>query len=361
MKKIAIAFIPLLFIACSGEERKSVSPEKKDITESVYSSATVQPDSMYNVFSSVTGIMDESFVHEGDQVVVGQKLFQITNNNPKLNTENARLAMQIAEDNYEGDNPVLTDMLNEVKLAQLKLTNDSMNYQRQKSLWKDKIGSKAEYDAKKLQYETSKHTLEALQNKFERTSVQLRQQYQQAVNNYEASLTLTEDFTIESKIKGTVYAVHKNPGEIISAQQPIAMVGSSTYFVLELLVDEVDVVKLSLSQEALITLDAYKNKVFKAKVTKIYPQKNERSQTFKIEAVFIDAPDQLYPGLSGEANILISEKKGALVIPNVCLLEGNQVETTNGMVQVKIGLENLEFVEILEGLTTSDQVLYPED
>lgn len=274
MKKIALVIVTLAVLSSCGEdERKTVSPEVKTITESVYSSATVQPDSMYNVFSSVAGILEDNLVDESDQVVLGQKLFQITNNNPKLNTENAKLAMQIAKDNYAGENPVLTDMLNELKLAQLKLTNDSMNYERQKSLWSQKIGSKAEYDAKKLVHETSKHTYKTLRNKFERTSVQLKQQYQQAVNNYEASLTLTKDFTIESKIAGKVYAIYKNPGEIISAQQPIAMIGSSSDFILELLVDEVDVVKLALNQEALITLDAYKNKVFRATVVKIYPQK----------------------------------------------------------------------------------------
>lgn len=361
MKKIFYSSIALLLFACGGEERKSISPEIKTITESVYSSVTIQPDSMYDVFSSVTGILDNNMVNEGDEVKLGQDLFQITNNNPKLNTENAKLAMQIARDNYKGDNAVLTDLLNEVKLAQLKLTNDSMNFERQKNLWNQKIGSKAEFDTKKLQYEASKNTVKTLQNKFDRTSIQLKQQYQQAVNNYEASLTLTKDFTIQSKINGTVYAIYKNPGEIISVQQPVAMLGSSNKFIAELLIDEVDVVKLELNQEALITLDAYGDKVFKATITKIYPQKNNRSQTFKIEARFIDVPSKLYPGLSGEANILISQKENALVIPKSCLIDGNKVETEMGKIEVEVGLESLDYVEVLKGLTKTDKVFLPAE
>ncbi len=361
MKKIFYYSTALLLFGCGGEDRVSISPEIKTITESVYSSVTIQPDSMYNVYSSVTGILDKILVNEGDKVIMGQDLFQITNNNPKLNTENAKLAMQIAKDNYNGENPVLTDLLNEVKLAELKLTNDSMNYERQKNLWNQKIGSKAEFDAKKLQYETSKNTVKTLHNKFDRTSVQLKQQYQQAVNNYEASLTLTKDFTIESKINGTVYAIYKNPGEIISAQQPVAMLGSSNQFIAELLVDEVDVVKLNLDQEALITLDAYSEKVFRASVSKIYPQKNNRSQTFKIEARFIDVPEKLYPGLSGEANILINQKQQALVIPRSCLMEGNKVETETGLVEITVGLESLDYVEVLKGLSKNDKVFLPAE
>ena len=42
-------------------------------------------------------------------------------------------------------------MFNEIKLAQLKLSSDSINYVRQKNLWDQKIGSKIDYDNRKLQ------------------------------------------------------------------------------------------------------------------------------------------------------------------------------------------------------------------
>lgn len=361
IKNLTVIFLAIILFSCSEEVENTISPEFKTITESVYSSVTIQPDSMYEVFSSVTGILDKQFVDEGDTITIGQPLFQITNNNPKLNTQNAKLAMDIARDNYKGENPMLTDLLNEVKLAQLKLANDSINFVRQKNLWNKKIGSKIDYDNRKLQYETSKNTVQTLQNKFTRTSIQLKQQYQQAINNYEASLSLTNDFTIESKIKGTVYAIEKKPGEIISAQQPIAMIGHSKNFIAELLIDEVDIIKVKESQIALITIDAYGKKVFKAKITKIYPQKNNRSQTFKIEARFVDVPKKLYPGLSGEANILISEKPNVLTIPKAYLVDDNHVKTENGLVEITTGLESLSLIEVLSGITEDDIIYFPEE
>ena len=361
VKKIFFILLSISLISCSDEVDNTISPEIKTITESVYSSVTIQPDSMYEVFSSVTGILEQQLVNEGDTINIGQPLFQIINNNPKLNTQNAKLAMDIARDNYKGENPLLTDLLNEVKLAQLQLSNDSINFIRQKNLWNQNIGSKADFDNRKLQYETSKNMVKTLQNKFTRTSVQLKQQYQQAVNNYEASLTLTKDFTIESKIRGTVYSIEKKPGEIISAQQPIAIVGHSKDFIAELLIDEVDIIKLEEGQTALITIDAYGKQVFKAKITKIYPQKNNRSQTFKIEARFIDIPKKLYPGLSGEANILINEKADVLTIPKAYLLDENHVKTKNGVVEITTGLESLTLVEVLSGITKDDIIYFPEE
>ncbi|MDF1672957.1 MAG: efflux RND transporter periplasmic adaptor subunit [Vicingaceae bacterium] len=361
IRNLTLIFLTLILLSCSEEAENTISPEIKTITESVYSSVTIQPDSMYEVFSSVTGILDKQLVNEGDEVSIGQELFQITNNNPKLNTQNAKLAMDIARDNYKGDNAVLTDLINEIKLAQLKLSSDSLNYVRQKNLWNQKIGSKLDYDNRKLQYETSKSTVKTLLNKFSRTSSQLKQQYQQAINSYDASLTLTNDFTIESKIKGTVYSIYKKPGEIISAQQAIAMVGHSKDFIAELLIDEVDIIKLKKNQIALITIDAYGKKVFKANINKIYPQKNNRSQTFKVEARFVDIPEKLYPGLSGEANILISEKPNVLTIPKAYLIDETHVKTDNGIIEITTGLESLDLIEILSGITKDDILYFPEE
>ena len=101
IKRILIILLSSFLLSCSEESEITISPEIKTITESVYSSVTIQPDSMYEVFSIVTGILDKQLVNEGDLVTINQPLFQIINNNSKLNTENSKLAMDIARDNYK--------------------------------------------------------------------------------------------------------------------------------------------------------------------------------------------------------------------------------------------------------------------
>jgi hypothetical protein len=92
-------------------------------------------------------------------------------------------------------------------------------------------------------------------------------------------------------------------------------------------------------------------------VSKIYPRKDERSQTFKIEARFDEPPAILYPGLAGEGNIIIAVKENALTIPKELLLEGNKVMTPDGEVEVVPGLQDLERVEILEGIDAHTAIL----
>ena len=101
--------------------------------------------------------------------------------------------------------------------------------------------------------------------------------------------------------------------------------------------------------------------VFQAHVDKIIPKKDERSQTFKVEALFADAPEQLYPGLAGEGNVIVGNTERALTIPRSYLINGNRVRTDEGMVQVSVGLGNLEYVEILGGLSEETAILKPEE
>lgn len=358
MSIIKYTIVLLLIISC-GEQREKIFPKKVTLTESVYASVTVQPDSLYQVYAAVAGILDNNLVEEGDSVKKGTPLLQIINNTPKLNAENAKLSLQLARENYDGSSAVLKSLEDEIQSATWTFQNDSVNYFRQQRLWEQKIGSKVDYDNRKLTYELSRNNLNLLKSSYARTKNELRTQVQQALNNLKTSQIATEDFTVISKINGKVYALFKNPGEIVTTLEPLASVGSDATFIIELLVDEVDIVKLSLGQKVLVTLDAYQDQVFEAKVYKIYPRKEERSQTFKVEALFKDPPTKLYPGLAGEGNIIIAERSEVLAIPKSYLINGNQVQTEGDLVTVKIGLQNLDQVEILEGIDIKTPILKP--
>ena len=360
MKNFSLLFFSILFTMSCGNEEDKIHPTKQQLTEAVYSSVTIQPDSLYQVFSIATGILEDNLVEEGDLVLKGDAILQIDNNAPQLNTQNAKLALDLAKENYNGSAAILKGIKDEINAAKLKYTNDSVNYFRQKKLWEQNIGSKIDYDTKELNYKLSKNNLALLESRYERTKNELQTALRQAENNYQSSLINTNDFTISSKINGTVYSLLKNKGELVTTMEPLALIGSSSDFIIELLVDEVDIVKIELGQKVVVSLDAYEGQVFVAEISKILPRKDLRNQTFTVEALFDVPPAKLYPGLSGEGNIIIAEKENVLTIPKTYLTEDNQVVTDQGLITVKIGLENLEFVEILEGITAETEIYKPE-
>lgn len=360
MRYLIITVLSFILYSC-GEKQEKIFPQKTRLTESVYASATIQPDSLYQVYAAVGGILDRNLVEEGDNVLKGSPLVQIVNNAPKLNTDNAKLSLQLARQNFSGNSAILKSLEDEIQAASLTFQNDSVNFFRQKRLWEQQIGSKVTFDNRKLAYELSRNKLNLLKSNYERTKNELQTQVLQARNNYESSQINSKDFTVVSKISGKVYALLKEPGEIVSTMEPLAAVGSASVFLIEMLVDEVDIVKLALGQKALVTLDAYPSEVFTAQVAKIYPRKDERSQTFTVEAVFNDPPKILYPGLAGEGNIIIAEKENVLTIPKTYVFDGNKIRTVNGVVEVSIGLQDLDRVEILGGTDQHTALLKPEE
>ena len=354
-----ITCILLLSLSCSNEKDK-ILPTEQALTEAVYSSVTIQPDSLYQVYSIVSGLLDVILVEEGDLVSKNDCLFQIINNTPKINSQNAKLALNLAQENFKGKAAILKSIADEIEAAQLKYKNDSINFYRQKNLWDQRIGSKAEYDTKKLNYQLASNQLKLLKDKYDRTKTELQTVLNQAENNYKTASIAFKDYTVNSKIDGKVYALYKEPGELVTTMEPLASIGSATRFIIELLVDEVDIVRIHLNQDVLINLDAYDNIIFKGKVSKIYPKKDERNQTFTVEAVFTEQPKVLYPGLSGEASIIIAKKEQVLTIPKSYLLDTNKVRTAEGLVEIETGLQNMDYIEVLSGINKDTFIYKPE-
>jgi multidrug efflux pump subunit AcrA (membrane-fusion protein) len=118
-------------------------------------------------------------------------------------------------------------------------------------------------------------------------------------------------------------------------------------------VDEVVIRQIALDQTAIVSLDAYPDEVFELTIKKIYPTKDQKTQTFMVEAFFNNPPDRLFVGLSGEANIIIQKSENAIWIPNEYLFNVNMVKTPDGEVEISLGLRNMYQVQVLEGIDTS--------
>lgn len=335
----------ITLISC-GKEEESIKPVVQNLTESVYASVTVQPEELYDVYASASGIISKIYLSEGDTIAKDQLLAEVSSDLSKLNKENAQLNLELARKKYKGDANILDRLKDELEANQDQLTQDSINYARQKRLMEKGVGASAELEAKKLKYDLSKKQRSILQKQYEQTEIELRNNYKQSANAVEKAMTNLSDFSIRSKLDGKVFSLLKEEGELITQQTPIASIGLRNSFIIEMRIDEVDIASILIDQKVIITLDAYKGKTFEAKITKIYPVKDDRTQTFKVEARFINPPESLYAGLSGEANIVISQKENVMTIPLEYLLEGNKVVTEDGEIEVKTGMRNIERVEI---------------
>ena len=360
--KTWISFTALFILIACNQQEAGIKAQVSSITESVYASGIIKAQQQYQVFATVNGVLKKSFVSEGDRVKQGDPLFLIENNTSTLNSENARLALDLSAQNIRQNSNRLFELELPVNLTKEKLQNDSSMYSRQKNLWDKNIGTKVELEQRQLIYETSKANYLSALSRLKQAKIQFNTEYRQAQNNLKISKKLESNYTIKSETNGMIYDILREQGELVTSQAPLAVVGNSTGFILELQVDEYDIVKMRLNQKVLITMDSYKGRVFEAKVSKIFPIMNERSRTFTIEAVFITAPKELYPNLTLEANVIIQTKPNAVIIPREYLIDEKFVFTDPDKkikTDVKIGLMDYRYVEIISGLDTSKYVYKP--
>ena len=107
--------------------------------------------------------------------------------------------------------------------------------------------------------------------------------------------------------------------------------------------------------------DLVKNKIFKAKVVKIYPSLNTDNHSVKVDAEFIGEEPPLLANATIEANILIKTKNNALVIPKKLIKGTDSLKVIqNGKeeyIRIKQGIETTDEVEILSGLNAQTQIV----
>ncbi len=357
--KIILAAILLLLASCNrGSE--STKPVVQDIAESVYASGLIKSVNQYDVFSPANGIILECLVTEGDSVSKGDTLFIVDNTISKLGSENARLSMELLKNQAGPGSPALLELESRMVLATDKKKNDSLMLARQRNLWEQGVGAKVELEQRELAYKTSLTEYKAIQLQYNLAKSELEKAYLQAQNNFRISTKQQTDFIIKSQITGTVYDILKEPGELISAQFPVAVIGETGKFEIELQVDEYDIVKIQKGQKVFLSMDSYRGEVFEAAIRRIEPLMNERTRTFIVWAEFTRPPVQLYPNLSVEANILIAKKQNVITIPSSYLLNDSSVLTAaDETTFVKTGIRNLQWTEITSGITEGREIYLP--
>jgi HlyD family secretion protein len=349
----------VFFLGACERKSEKIQPVMEKITESVYASGIVKSKNQYLVFPTVSGLIHKIWVREGGFVLAGDPLFSIENENSQTQAENAQLAADFANFNTRGER--LEELKNAIQTAQIKKINDSLLLQRQRDLWAQQIDSKVALEQRELAYLNSLTNYEAAKLRYQELKKQLAFAAAQTQKVLAISQKNAADFTVRSKIKGRVYSVAKEEGEIVSSQTPLAVVGDAYEFLVQLQIDENDIVRIKTGQRVLLILDSYQKQVFEASISKIDPIMNERTRTFTVEAIFIQNPPILFPNLTVEANIFIFEKENALTIPRSFLMDDSLVIMANKEKRrVIIGLKDYQKVEILQGLKMNETLLKPE-
>lgn len=188
--------------------------------------------------------------------------------------------------------------------------------------------------------------------------------------NYRIALDNAENANIKAPVNGMVTKVNYRAGEVIGTSVSGAFGKLLSYdLLLEAKVPESDIVSVRLGQKADISFDAFDvSTTLPAEVVEIEPDSTVIQDVVyyvvKLRLSGLDA--KLKPGMSGDADIHIAEKRGALTLPGRLLVEESEKWTARVLLstgavetrEVSVGLRGDDgIVEILSGLSEGDRVI----
>jgi HlyD family secretion protein len=359
----AVGLVSVALWSCN--HRKPVHPTRKTITEAVYASGFISSRNQYKVFALTDGNIMKKFHVAGDTVVMGEPLFLVQSLGPTAKLSANTSAYGLAVKNSKENSPVLQDLQIKINNAQVLLDNDQKTYDRTKNMYDANAISRSQLDLATTNLNVSKNNLQSAKEAYTKTKDQLNVDAKTAEANMATSTQDLSNYVLKSLVDGQVYETYKELGEAVRKNDAVALVGEKGAKYLQLAVDQQDISKIKIGQIVEAKMDIATDKIYKARVKKIYPNMNSNDQSFRVDADFIDDPGLQFINASVEANIILQTKENALVVLRQAIRPGDEViiKTATGNKNVKItkGLMNMESVEVLSGLTEQDEIVMPKE
>jgi multidrug efflux pump subunit AcrA (membrane-fusion protein) len=359
LKLLSIVCASFIITSCAQPE--VTQPKRSTIIDAVFASGQIISDNEYVVTANTQGFIIKSFHDEGDIVSEGDPLFHISSEKQTPQLETAIANYNDAYRQAQPDSPQLIQLQLQINQAEQQLAVDEKNYQRYASLLEEGAVSEADFEKIQLQHDLSTQNLEILKETYEETNSSLQLNLVNAKNQLDLQQETNNDYIINATQSGRLLDLYHEMGDFVNMGQPIAKIGGEN-LILELFVAEEDILNIRKNQKVFVSLNTNSEVVYIAMVNKIMPSFSQENQSFIIEAEFLEEVDQLYPGTQLQANIIIQEIYDALVIPSTFLVDDNEVILkSGGRIQVQTGIKTLQWVEILDGIDTSDQLIVAQN
>ena len=157
---------------------------------------------------------------------------------------------------------------------------------------------------------------------------------QSSLKNQQERLEWT---TIKAPMAGAVTLLEIEEGEIVtsgrsafSQSPPLMTIADLSKMVVKTYINEVDMERLRLDQEAEIKVDAFPKKKYKGRVAEISPSGEERDNiiTFEVMVEVVGSPSELMPGMSADVDIITYKEKNVLLLPIDAIEDKTSVTVT---------------------------------
>ncbi len=191
----------------------------------------------------------------------------------------------------------------------------------------------------------------------------------------DAARATLERTLLRAPFAGTVAEINGEIGEFVTPSPvgiptpPAVDVVDTSCIYITAPIDEVDAPRVREGMPARVTLDAFRDRHFKAHVRRVAPyviDTEKQARTVEVEAEIDELGDALLlPGYSADVEVILAERADVLRIPTRALVEGKRVYVLEGGTvrtrDVTLGIGNWEFTEVTAGIDAGTQVVVSID
>jgi Membrane-fusion protein len=333
----------------------------------------VQPIATIQISAIEGGIVEQRFIEEGAFVNQGDVILRLQNSQLTLSILDSEA--QLAEKQNFLRNTQVTMEQDKLRLRQEKLQYDLdverkyRKYMQYEQLMKEALVATEEYLQAKEDYEFAARQRDLNIERQKQDSVYRgvqMEQMEESLNSMRRNMVLirqrSENLNVKAPISGQLGLLEAEIGQSISSGQRIGQINVLSDYKIEASIDEhyIDrvVAELSASMER-------QDRQFSLRVRKVYPE--VRGGQFKTELVFTDErPDNIRTGQSYNINLQLGLSGEALLIPRGAFYQStggqwifvlNAAGTEAVRRPIRIGKQNPQYYEVLEGLSPGEQVI----
>lgn len=333
----------------------------------------VQPMTTIQLSPQEGGIVTEIVNEEGSRVKAGDVIIRLSNDNLDLQILNSEAELAEKEN-------ILRNTLISMEQQKLSLRQDRLQlqtevnrlkrkYEQNKALYDDKLIAQEVYLTSKEDYELSASKLELVIERTEQDSVyrsvQIKQM-QESLDNMRLNMQIIrrrkENLEIKAPIDGELGFLDVVLGQSISSGTKIGQINSLDSYKIEAQIDEhyIDRVNAGLSATF-----QRQNESYSAIIRKVYPE--VRDGKFKADFKFDgETPDNIRSGQTYYLNLQLGQAEDAVLVPRGTFYQKtggkwiyvvNKEGTKAVKREIRIGRQNPQYYEVLEGLEPGERVI----
>ena len=336
-------------------------------------SGRVQPMTTIQLSPQEGGIVQEILIEEGSPVKAGDAILVLSNDNLDLQILNSEAELAEKENILRNTQIQMEQQKLDVRQNRLEYGTqvDRLRraYEQQKSLYEDKLIAREEYLKAEEDYRLAQQKYELIDERSRQDSLFRGTQIdrmEESLENMQLNMQMIRkrksNLIVKAPIDGELGLLDVVLGQSIASGTKIGQINSVGTYKVEALIDEHYIDRVIAGLEATFERQG---DTYSTVIRKVYPE--VRDGKFKADFKFSgQQPDNIRAGQTYYLNLQLGQPEEAIIIPRGTFYQKtggkwiyvvNKEGTKAVRREIRIGRQNPQYYEVLEGLEPGEKVI----